>query len=169
MGQHFCERLWRTVKYENVFLHLWGPPPIVMWPISPNNAVAGGAAFTLTIHGTNFVAASIVNFGGTARATTFVSAAQLAAAVPAAAIASARQRDGVAHSWASSSSSSMTEPVARGHVEIIISEPARTVRVEVEGCGVAGQCRGSLFIRAIYDRAQVLWLSPRVIRIRVSR
>ena len=41
--------------------------------ISPNNTVAGSAAFTLMINGTNFVAASVVNFGGSAPATTFVS------------------------------------------------------------------------------------------------
>jgi IPT/TIG domain len=40
--------------------------------ISPNGAVAGGAAFTLTINGDNFVAGSTVNFGGSAPATTFV-------------------------------------------------------------------------------------------------
>lgn len=62
-------------------------PTIIM--ISPNSAVVGGGAFTLTINGTNFVAASMVNFNGTAPATTFVSAAQLTAAIPAAAIASA--------------------------------------------------------------------------------
>jgi YVTN family beta-propeller protein len=57
--------------------------------ISPNSAVAGGGAFTLTINGTNFVAASMVNFGGTAPTTTFVSSMQLTAAIPAVAIASA--------------------------------------------------------------------------------
>jgi 6-phosphogluconolactonase len=57
--------------------------------ISPNSAIAGGAAFTLTINGTNFVPATTVNFNSTAPATTFVSATQLTAAVPAAAIASA--------------------------------------------------------------------------------
>ena len=50
------------------------PPPNGAIPtittISPNSVAAGGAAFTLTINGTNFVAASIVNFGGTARTTT---------------------------------------------------------------------------------------------------
>jgi hypothetical protein len=39
------------------------------------------------VNGTNFVAASFVSFGGTARPTTFVSATQLTAAIPAAAIA----------------------------------------------------------------------------------
>ncbi len=56
--------------------------------ISPNTAVAGGAAFTLTINGTNFVATSIVNFGGSAVATTFVNSTQLTAAIPAASIVS---------------------------------------------------------------------------------
>jgi len=49
--------------------------------ISPNSTVAGGAAFTLTINGTNFVAASMVNFGGSAPATTFVNSMQLTAAI----------------------------------------------------------------------------------------
>jgi 6-phosphogluconolactonase (cycloisomerase 2 family) len=57
--------------------------------ISPNSATAGGAAFTLTITGTNFVAASMVNFGGSAVATTFVSSTQLTAAIPSTSIASA--------------------------------------------------------------------------------
>jgi IPT/TIG domain len=64
------------------------PPPATptITTISPNTSVAGGAAFTLTINGTNFVAASMVNFGGTAPATTFVNSTQLTAAIPAASI-----------------------------------------------------------------------------------
>jgi 6-phosphogluconolactonase (cycloisomerase 2 family) len=69
------------------------PPPQNQNPtitsISPNNALAGGAAFTLTITGTNFVAASMVDFGGSPAATTFVSSTQLTAAISAASIASA--------------------------------------------------------------------------------
>jgi 6-phosphogluconolactonase (cycloisomerase 2 family) len=66
------------------------PPPSTpqITTISPNTAVAGGTAFTLTINGTNFVAASMVNFGGSAAATTFVNSTQLTAAIPAASIAS---------------------------------------------------------------------------------
>ena len=63
------------------------PTPTIT-TISPNSTVAGGAAFTLTITGTNFVAASMVNFGGSAPATTFVNSTQLTAAIPAASIAS---------------------------------------------------------------------------------
>jgi hypothetical protein len=65
-------------------------PPVTptISTISPNTSVAGGAAFTLTINGTNFVAASMVNFGGSAPATTFVNSTQLTAAIPAASIVS---------------------------------------------------------------------------------
>src|SRR5271154_3455011 len=66
------------------------PPALVptITTISPTSAVAGGAAFTLTINGTNFVAASIVSFGGAAATTTFVNSSQLTAAIPASSIAS---------------------------------------------------------------------------------
>jgi YVTN family beta-propeller protein len=63
------------------------PTPTIT-TISPSNTVAGGAAFTLTINGTNFVADSKVNFGGSAPATTFVNSTQLSVAIPAASIAS---------------------------------------------------------------------------------
>src|SRR5713226_6640260 len=58
--------------------------------ISPNSADTGGAAFTLTVNGSNFLTGSVVNFAGVARATTFVSSSQLTAAIPAAAITTAR-------------------------------------------------------------------------------
>jgi 6-phosphogluconolactonase len=66
------------------------PPPATptITSISPNTAVAGGAAFTLTINGTNFVASSMVNFGAVVP-TTFVNSTQLTAAIPASSIASA--------------------------------------------------------------------------------
>ena len=57
--------------------------------ISPTSAVAGGAAITLTVNGTNFVSGSAVNFNGSALATTFVSATQLTATILASDIASA--------------------------------------------------------------------------------
>ena len=47
----------------------------------------GGAAFTLTVNGTNFETKSVVNFNGKPQATTFVSATQLLAAIPASEVA----------------------------------------------------------------------------------
>jgi len=56
--------------------------------ISPTSATAGGAAFTLTLDGSNFVSGSVVRWNGNNRTTTFVSAAQLTASIPASDIAS---------------------------------------------------------------------------------
>jgi YVTN family beta-propeller protein len=63
------------------------PTPTIS-TISPNTTVVGGGAFTLTINGTDFVAGSIVNFGGSAIATTFGDSALLTASIPAASVAS---------------------------------------------------------------------------------
>lgn len=57
--------------------------------ISPNSATAGGNGFTLTVNGSNFVNGSSVQWGGSPRATTFVSSTQLTAAIQATDIASA--------------------------------------------------------------------------------
>ncbi len=51
--------------------------------------VAGGAAFTLTVSGASFVSTSTVNFNGKAETTTFVSATQLTASIPAGDVATA--------------------------------------------------------------------------------
>jgi hypothetical protein len=57
--------------------------------LSPTSATAGGPAFTLTATGTGFTSGTVVQWSGTSLATTFVSATQLTAAVPASLIASA--------------------------------------------------------------------------------
>jgi hypothetical protein len=49
--------------------------------ISPTNLTAGGAAFTLTVTGTNFVSNSVVNFNGVAKTTTFTDAMHLNASI----------------------------------------------------------------------------------------
>ena len=67
--------------------NLPGVPSITS--LSPTSATAGGAAFTLTVNGTNFVATSVVNFNGAAKVTTFKTSTQLTAAITAADILSA--------------------------------------------------------------------------------
>ncbi len=57
--------------------------------LSPSSVTAGGAAFSLTVTGTNFVSGSTVKWKGSARATTFVSGTQLTAAISATDIAAA--------------------------------------------------------------------------------
>ena len=78
-----------------------GPSGVQVFTInSPNNPVPtisslgpthapGGAAFTLTLNGTNFVAKSVVNFNGKPEITTFISGTQITAAVPASDVATA--------------------------------------------------------------------------------
>jgi outer membrane protein assembly factor BamB len=62
---------------------------VTLSSLSPATAAAGGAAFTLTANGQNFTPQSMVQWNGSALATTYVSATQLTAQVPATDIASA--------------------------------------------------------------------------------
>ncbi|MGB7957381.1 MAG: YDG domain-containing protein [Minisyncoccia bacterium] len=55
--------------------------------ISPTSTVAGGANFTLTVTGTNFVSNSSVQINGASRTTTFASSSQLTATILASDIA----------------------------------------------------------------------------------
>ena len=64
------------------------PPGVpTMTSLSPDTISAGGATFTLTVNGTNFASGAVVNWGSTALTTTYVSATQLTANVPASLIA----------------------------------------------------------------------------------
>ncbi|MBI5214479.1 MAG: hypothetical protein HY960_01865, partial [Ignavibacteriae bacterium] len=60
-----------------------GNPVPTTTSISPSSKNSGDGAFTLTVNGTNFVAASVVRFNGSDRTTTFVSSSQLTATIPA--------------------------------------------------------------------------------------
>lgn len=59
--------------------------------LSPDSATAGGAAFVLTVDGTNFASKAVVNWNGVAQTanTTYVSGSQLTVTVPASAITTA--------------------------------------------------------------------------------
>jgi 6-phosphogluconolactonase len=63
------------------------PPSLAISAIAPSSATAGGPAFTLTVSGTGFVSSATVQWNGSPLATTFISAKQLSAAVPASLIA----------------------------------------------------------------------------------
>jgi len=57
--------------------------------LSPALATAGTGAFTLMVNGTGFINGSVVNWNGTSRTTTYMSATQVQAAITAADIATA--------------------------------------------------------------------------------
>ncbi len=60
------------------------PNPIpVLTSLAPNTAAVGGPAFTLTVQGSGFVNGSVVQWNGSARPTTFSSATELLAQIPA--------------------------------------------------------------------------------------
>jgi hypothetical protein len=65
---------------QTVQLVIDNPVPAIT-SLSPNTAIAGGAGFTITVTGKNFVSASVVRWAGAARATTFVSATELTATI----------------------------------------------------------------------------------------
>jgi hypothetical protein len=58
-------------------------PAPTLASIAPSSATAAGGAFVLTATGTNFVPNCVVQWNGSNRATTFVSATQVTAAIPA--------------------------------------------------------------------------------------
>ena len=58
-----------------------GNPTPAITTLQPASASAGGAAFTLTVNGTNFLNSSTVQFNGSARTTTYISATRLTASI----------------------------------------------------------------------------------------
>jgi len=64
-------------------------PIPVAGSIAPASVAAGSPGLTLTVNGSNFVQGSVVRWNGADRPTTFVSATQLTAAIPASDLASA--------------------------------------------------------------------------------
>ena len=58
-------------------------PVPALTSLAPTSTPAGGAAFTLTVNGSNFVGTSQVHWNGAARTTTVVNAGQVTAAIPA--------------------------------------------------------------------------------------
>jgi len=82
-----------TTEVSNVVQFMIGPPQGTAPAITSLSASTTSAAstpfcsaqgFTLTVTGTNFTSDALVNWNGTAQATTFVSATQLTASIPAA-------------------------------------------------------------------------------------
>jgi len=78
-----------TVLSSILTLAQSNPVPFLTQPVVPGSTTPGGASFTLSVNGAGFVSASVVNWNGTALTTTFVSSAQLTAAVLAGNIAAA--------------------------------------------------------------------------------
>jgi hypothetical protein len=81
------------------------PVPFINLPVAPAAAVPGGAGFTLTVNGAGFISGSVVNWNGSPRTTTFVSAGQVTAEILVSDIATA-----------STASITVTNPVPGGGI-----------------------------------------------------
>jgi trimeric autotransporter adhesin len=87
--------------------------------ISPTSVTAGSAALTLTVNGSGFESSSVVEVGATAEATTYVSATQLTATVPAGQIANGAL---LPVTVADGTESSSGTPV-----DLVVNNPAPTI------------------------------------------
>jgi len=91
---HFRLCVSRVVCATTVFSFLFAavvfaanPVPTVTAPVHPQAVVPGSGALTLTVYGANFVSGAVVNWNGSPRSTTFVSARELQARILAADVA----------------------------------------------------------------------------------
>ena len=124
-----------TAQVSNsVFLAVVGP---TITTISPNSAAAGSAGFTLAVNGSNFVPVSSVTWNGTAVVTTFVSASQLAASVPATLIAS----PGTAAVRVQNTSQAISGPVT-----FTVSPPAPAITSLSPNSAIAGSAALTLTV-----------------------
>jgi FG-GAP-like repeat len=57
------------------------PVPSVVGPVSPQAVAPGSGSFTLTVYGANFVSGAVVNWNGSPRSTTLISARELQAQI----------------------------------------------------------------------------------------
>ncbi len=75
--------------FQPLFAQSANPVPYLNQPVLPDSVAPGGPGFTLTVTGSAFVSGAKVNWNGSPRATTFVSATQLTATILASDIAHA--------------------------------------------------------------------------------
>lgn len=102
------------------------PTPAIS-SITPTKLVAGAGATTLTISGSGFVSTSVVTVGGTAEATTYVSATQLTATIPATQVASGAELSVAVSNGAISSTTPMALEVDNPAPAITSISPSTAV------------------------------------------
>lgn len=107
--------------------------------LDPASVIVGSGALTLTVSGSGFVEASIVRWDGSERTTTYVSASELTASIPAADVASQGDFDVTVFSpppggGESASTPFVVSPVAVASVEVTPDEatlvPGQTLQLE---------------------------------------
>ena len=121
------------------------PAPLTA-SLDPTAVVAGDPGFTLTVHGSGFVYASVVRWNGEDRPTTFVSSEEVTAAIPA------------------------SDLLAAGSAQITVFTPGpggglsapRTVNINLTFLDVPNSNFAYLHIQAIFDAGITAGCGPRV-------
>jgi hypothetical protein len=80
----------QTAFFDNITVKVTEPS---ITSVSPSSRTAGTGTFTLTVNGTDFTPSSTIRWNGSSRTTTYVSATQLTASIPAADITTAGSAD----------------------------------------------------------------------------
>jgi hypothetical protein len=121
----------------------------VVTALTPGLAVAGSGGFTLVVTGEGFVDGAVVSWGGSPRATTWVSSTVVHAAIPAADVAAAGLR-AVVVSQGGQASNAVTFTIDAAvvtvtppgdpatPVEIVVAAPTGAVRVSLTGVTTGG-------------------------------
>jgi hypothetical protein len=136
---------WLSVVFPAALALAWAtavlaaPPALIS--LSPVSATAGGAAFTLTINGTDFTSASTSVWDGVALATTYKNSTQLEAAIPASLI----ENPGTATVTVKTPGVVSTVPIAGSATLTIDSQPA------ISGSGPASAVLGSALPPSMSD------------------
>ena len=107
--------------------------------ISPASVSAGAAATTLTVTGTGFISTTAIQLGGTLEPTTYVSATQVTAAIPASQLTSGVALSVIAINGTSSSSSG-------GPINLTVNNPAPTITAMLPASFVSGAASATVSI-----------------------
>ena len=95
------------------------PTPVIS-SISPTSLAAGSGAQTITVVGSGFTSSSVIEVGGVAEVTTYVSSTELTATVPASQLASGAQLPIVVSNGSTTSSSGTP-------VNLVVNNPSPTI------------------------------------------
>ncbi|PYM22709.1 MAG: hypothetical protein DMD78_13750, partial [Candidatus Rokuibacteriota bacterium] len=102
-----------------------GTPAPTLTSLTPNNAAAGAAGFTMDLFGTNFATGATVLWNNATRPTTFVSTTQLKAAIPASDVAVASTASVTVRNPDGQTSSALTFTInGSGTLKVFITAPA---------------------------------------------
>lgn len=132
------------------------PPPInnskpSLASLSPTSVIVGGSSFTLTVNGSNFTSATIVQWNGQSVPTTFVSSQQVTAAIPPSLITSGGTDSVSAENGSSAQSNALQFAVNYPALQITSISPtsvtagAATFLVTINGSGFVSSISGVLF------------------------